>query len=362
MRFDFPIRKVKSSFRRIPVTARIGVVLFGWLLTVSFLHHWLNGDRNYGKVIRMGYMPVITNLASPLLDHATRDANGLRFQALKFTSFAEMAEALRHNEIQAAFMIAPLSIVLRQQGEDVKIVYIGNRHESTLVVKKDIEVNCLSDLAGKTLAVPMRYSGHNLSILKLLEEKGLRSRVRIVEMNPPDMASALAAGSLDAYYVGEPFAAQTLKSGDSKRLFYVEEVCRDFICNLLLVKQDFIENRPDLVERLVQSAARSGIWAAKNVKAAARIASAYWNQPAELIEYALSTPANRVIFDRFTPQTHEIQQMADQMVHFNLIENSNIRGLIEDRFARAANLENIADFESILYPVRSAEPTKSHLF
>ena len=60
----------------------------------------------------MGYMPVITNLASPLLDYATRDGDGVRFRALKFASFAEMAEALRNNQIQAAFMIAPLSIVL----------------------------------------------------------------------------------------------------------------------------------------------------------------------------------------------------------------------------------------------------------
>ena len=115
------------------------------------------------QVVTMGYMPVITNLAAPLLDYASTDnAYPIRFRALKFASFAEMAEALRNNKIQAAFIIAPLSIVLRQQGEDVKVVYIGNRHESTMVVRKDLHAKTLAELSGRTIAVPMRYSGHNL--------------------------------------------------------------------------------------------------------------------------------------------------------------------------------------------------------
>ena len=298
----------------------------------------------------MGYMPVITNLASPLLDYATRNGDGVRFRALKFSSFAEMAEALRNRQIQAAFMIAPLSIVLRQQGEDVKIIYIGNRHESTLVSAKDRSLKGLSDLSGKTIAVPMRYSGHNLSILQLMEERGLAGKINIVEMNPPDMASALASGALDAYYVGEPFAAQTLKSGAASLIHYVEDVWKYFICNLVLVRQDFIENDPEIVQMLVQGAARSGIWARENPHTAARIASEYWNQPFDLVEYALTTPEKRIVYDRFIPKREEMQHMADLMMRFKLIEHNEISGLIEDSFAKAVDLRGITDIASILQP------------
>ena len=298
----------------------------------------------------MGYMPVITNLASPLLDYATRDGDGVRFRALKFSSFAEMAEALRNHQIQAAFMIAPLSIVLRQQGEDVKIIYIGNRHESTLVSAKDRNLKGLNDLSGKTIAVPMRYSGHNLSILKLMEERGLAGKINIVEMNPPDMASALASGALDAYYVGEPFAAQTLRSGDASLIHYVEDVWKYFICNLVLVRQDFIENDPEIVQMLVQGAARSGIWARENPYTAARIVSEYWNQPFDLVAYALTTPEKRIVYDRFIPKREEMQHMADLMMRFKLIEHNEISGLIEDSFAKAVDLRGISDIASILQP------------
>ncbi len=301
----------------------------------------------------MGYMPVITNLAASILDYASKDGDGIRFNALKFASFAEMAEALRNDQIQAAFMIAPLSIVLRQQGEDVKVVYIGNRHESTMVAKKDLNATTLNDLVGKTLAVPMRYSGHNISILQMLEKNGLKGKIKVVEMNPPDMASALASGSLDAYYVGEPFAAQTLKNGDASLLYYVEDVWKHFICNLVLVRQKFIENDPDTVKMLVQGAAWSGLWAKNNCKEAAEIASKYWNQPVELVEYALTTPKNRIVFDRFVPRYEEMQYMADLMVHFKLLKNNDISGLIEDSFAKEVVLENVTDIKSIFEVFRN---------
>ncbi|MCI5132711.1 MAG: hypothetical protein D3904_14640, partial [Candidatus Electrothrix sp. EH2] len=207
----------------------VGSIL--WAVLISGLHWWLNFDHGHQKVVKMGYMPVITNMAAPLLDYVSKKDSDIRFKALKFSSFAEMGEALRNDEIQVAFIIAPLSIVLRQQGVDVKVVYIGNRHESTLVTSKDLHIRNIQELAGKTVAVPMRFSGHNLSLLRLAEEYNMEGEIKIVELNPPDMASALTAGSLDAYYVGEPFAVQTLKNGKSDLLFNVEEVWPSFICN-----------------------------------------------------------------------------------------------------------------------------------
>ncbi len=328
---------------------RAVIIMPLWLILIATSHYQLNMTENTGrKQFTMGYMPVVTNLAAPILDYASREGGGLRFKALKFSSFAEMAESLRNGQIDAAFIIAPLAIELRQQGEDVKIVYIGNRHESTLVARKGLGVNSIYDLIGKTVAVPMRYSGHNLSILQLIEKNGLEGRIKVVEMNPPDMAAALATGSLDAYYVGEPFAATTLKSGDAELVHYVEDVWDGFICNLVLVRQDLIDKDPAAVKALVEGAARSGLWAQKNTEEAAEIASEYWNQSLALIKYAMSTPEDRIRFDKFVPNEEEMQYMANLMQHFGLIESNNISGLIDNSFARDANLQNIEGLESIM--------------
>lgn len=339
--------KISHLLRSYPL--RLFVLALGWLIFITVLHFSINTDREARQMIKLGYMPVITNLAAPLLDYASSENNHLmRFQAIKFASFAEMAEALRNGDIQAAFIIAPLSIVLRQQGEDVKVVYIGNRHESTMVARKELQVKAIQDLSGKTIAVPMRYSGHNLGLLRLIADAGLEDKIRVVEMNPPDMASALASGSLDAYFVGEPFAAQTLKAGVADRLFYVEEFWPNFICNLLLVKEQFIQKDPSAVKRLVEGAVRSGLWAQQHPDQAAQIASRYWGQPKDLVAYALNTPDKRIVFNRFIPDQAEMQQIADLMVRFGLIQKNNTEGLVDSQFAQQADQTGVTDLASIL--------------
>lgn len=335
---------------RIPVPAKLGCIIFAWLVLISFLHYRLNHWSSDRPVVRMGYMPVVTNLAAPILDRVSRQATGIHFEAIKFASFAEMAEALRNDNIQAAFIIAPLAIVLRQQGADVKVVAIGNRHESTLVAKKSLRAKCLEDLAGHTVAVPMRYSGHNLWLMKQIEEKKLRGKLRVVEMNPPDMASALTSGALDAYFVGEPFAAQTVFSGDADVVAYAESQWPKFICNLVLVKNSWIEAHPSVAQKLVEAAARSGVWAGRHPDEAAHIASQYWNQSIELVQHALTVPQGRIVYDQFLPKTAELQLMADLMVHFGLIKDADISGLVEDRFARSVSIDGIHGLESVLPP------------
>ncbi|MFC1836843.1 ABC transporter substrate-binding protein [Thermodesulfobacteriota bacterium] len=354
------ISEFVRQFTGLSVGWLVTIIAVTWLVFISLAHVWVNFERHDRIVIRMGYMPVVTNLAAPLLDYATKDGSGVRFESLKFGSFAEMGQALRSDEIQAAFIIAPLSIVLHQQGAGVRVVYIGNRHESTLVYRKDLKVKDFSDLAGKSIAVPMRYSGHNISARQLAEKYGLTgSRLNIVEMNPPDMASALATGALDAYYVGEPFAAQTVRSGHSKILYRVGEVWKNFICNLVLVKREFIDKHPEQVQMLVQGAARSGLWAREHPKEAAEIAAKYWNQPQALVEYALQTPANRIVYDRFVPKEAEIQYLADQMKRFGLLKENSIKGLVDDTFAKRADLEDVTDFTSILHPPHKSNDSGS---
>ena len=163
---------------------RIGVIAFLWLLLVTWSHMVLNKECGFRNRVIMGYMPVVSNLAAPLADFATK-GDDLHFEALKFSSFSEMGEAFRSGHIQAAFMIAPLALMLFDQGVPLKIVYIGNRHESTMVVRASARYDSASDLIGKTIAVPLRYSGHYLALKRYLREHGLTpSDVRIIEVPP----------------------------------------------------------------------------------------------------------------------------------------------------------------------------------
>jgi NitT/TauT family transport system substrate-binding protein len=327
---------------------RLSLLALAWLLLISGLHYRLNIYEPTRKIVQLGYMPVVTNMAAPLLDQASKEGTGIRFKAMKFSSFAEMGEALRNDQIQAAFIIAPLSIVLKQQGVDVRVIAIGNRHESSMVTRKDLGIKRLEELVGRTVAVPMRYSGHNLLLLRELRKRGLEGQVKIVEMNPPDMAAAMAAKTLDAYFVGEPFPAKTLKQGESDLLFHVEDVWPGFICNLVITKKSLIDREPKTVQRLVHGIARAGAWAGAHQDEAAEIAARYWNQNPELVKFVLHNPKDRVVFDRYQPRQVEMQELADLMADFGLSQSREISNLIDDSFARSAATTGVEKLTDII--------------
>lgn len=335
---------------------RLGLVALAWLVSIGALHRWRNGEHERVRVVRMGHMPVLTNLSCPILDAASRDAD-VRLSALKFSSFAEMGEAFRNGSIDAAFIIAPLPLVLRSQGVPAKIVYIGNRHESTLVARKELGVarGQFRLLAGRTIAVPLRFSGHALALRRLLRANGMEeSALRIVEMPPPDMAAALQNGSLDGYFVGEPFAARSVKAGLANVVEYVEDGWPGFMCNLMIVHDDLLAREPDLARRLVHGAVRASAWASQNRGEAVAIASRVWGHPAELLSYALDTPPGRVVFDRGVPKEGEVRELFDEMVKAGLIDAAKagvVKDVVDGSLAASATFEGLSpDVRSVLPP------------
>jgi len=325
------------------------ILALSWLAGISLLHYELNVEKSGRARVLMGYMPVITNLAAPVVDAATRERE-VRFEAVKFASFAEMAESFRAGSLQVGFIIAPLAIEMYRQGTPLKVVYIGNRHESTLVAPKDSPARSLVDLVGKTVAVPIRYSGHLLAIRRILRHRGLRpDAVSTVEIQPPDMPAALASGGIDGYFVGEPFASTALFTGTGKRLLDVESVWPRFICNLMIVREDLLRERPRWVRMLVTASVRSGFWARGHPEEAVELVARYWNQSPDLVRYTFTHPPGRFRFDLYTPSVEELQEVAREMRlagFFN--EELDLRGMVEDRFAREVETGPVESLGDVL--------------
>ena len=103
-----------------------------------------------------------------------------------------------------------MAMALREQGVPIKIVYLGHRDGSAVMVHKDSNIHPCIDLRGKRIAVPNRYSNQRLLIFRALKQAGMTvNDIELVEMPPPDMPAALYAQAVDAMTSGEPFMGQT---------------------------------------------------------------------------------------------------------------------------------------------------------
>jgi NitT/TauT family transport system substrate-binding protein len=67
-----------------------------------------------------------------------------------FQGFPEIKEALISNTMQAGFIVAPLAIALKAQGVPIRIVYLGHRYGSAVVVHQDGPIRTVADLRGKS--------------------------------------------------------------------------------------------------------------------------------------------------------------------------------------------------------------------
>lgn len=262
-----------------------------------------------------------------------------------FQGFPEIKEALISNQMQAAFMVAPMAIALRAQGVPIRIVYLGHRYGSAVVVQKHGPVKQFADLKGRTIAIPSRFSDERLIIFKALGENGMSANdLRMVEMAPPDVAGALAAGAIDAFSMGEPYPSQAEMAGFGRILFHAREYWPDYISCVLVVREDVIEKKPEAVQVLVDGIARSGLWLENPSKRRARrehaadfVGRFYFRQDPRLLKWALTNPIDRVQYQPLTPLRGDFELIVKLMRETGVLDRDiAFEEYVDARFAEGA--------------------------
>lgn len=315
---------------RSPITRwLVGIVAFIAVLAVLRFKPWQYRSTNEmasgtseqtRQELKVGYLPVTCHLTCPVTDFATRTSTANRFESLRFTDFPTVVESVKGGRLDATFMIAPLAMKLREQGVPVKIVYLGHRDGSTVIVRKDLPAESLRDLRGKIFAIPSKYSNQYLVISKLMENQGVRpDEIRFVELPPPDMPGALAAQAIDAYFIGEPHAAKAELDGSGRVLYHAKDIWPRFISCVLVVTEKLIRERPEVVRDLVRGIAESGEWADGHRLEAAKVVAPYFRQDEKLIRYVLTQPPDRVSYRMLTPTDEDLQQINDMAVKAGII-------------------------------------------
>jgi NitT/TauT family transport system substrate-binding protein len=326
---------MRSPWLRWGVGAVLAVVALGVLRAKPWRRGSQAAEQKASReTLAVGFLPVTCHLTCPVTDYATRTSASTRFESQRFTDFPTVVETLKSGRLDATFMIAPLAMKLREQGVPVKITYLGHRDGSTVMVRKDLAAKSLKDLEGRTIAIPSKYSNQNLVIRKLMKDEGVdASKIRFVELPPPDMPGALATKAIDAYFVGEPHAARAELDGSGRVMYHAKDIWPRFISCVLVVTEKLIDTRPAVVKDLVRGIAESGEWAETHREEAAKVVSPFFRQDEKLVRYVLTQPPDRVSYRMLTPGDDEMQRIADMGLEAGILERPlDVRGLVDRRF------------------------------
>lgn len=335
--------------------------LVAWIVAISSAHAALNVNwkvlandwiAKEKRRLNVAYIPVTCHLACPVTDYISSfSQQGELFIPRMFQGFPEIKEALISDKMQAAFIVAPMAIALKAQGVPIRIVYLGHRYGSAVVVHKDGGVKTFADLKGKTIAIPSRFSDERLIVFRVLKKFGMKpSDLKIVEMAPPDVAGALAARAIDAFSMGEPYPSQAELGGFGRVLFHAREHWPDYMSCVLVVRQDVIDSRPDAVQLLVDGVARSGLWLERGKTerehAADFVGRFYFNQDPRILRWALTNPLDRVMYTPLSPRKPDFDLVRDLMIETGVLDRRiEFEEYVDTRFAEGAKIQTAWKYE-----------------
>ena len=310
-----------------------------WLALITTMHGSLNlkwfapkvaSTTKAGGKFRIGFLPVTCHLTCPVTDFINQQVEGQSsFDPVRFSGWPELKEAFLSGYTPATFILAPMAMALREQGVPLKIVYLGHRDGTALMVHKESQIYRFEDLRGKRIAVPNRYSNQRLLIFRALKQAGMTIKdVELVEMPPPDMPAALYSKAVDAVTSGEPFMGQTEIDGYGRVLYLTKDVWPNFISCVLAVREDFIKDDRETVQRLVDGIASSGKWLDQTMDhrmdAAKFVAKNYYNQHPRLLEFVLSKPPDRVKYTNLALRKADFEEIEALALEAGVIQKDVI--------------------------------------
>ena len=224
-----------------------------------------------------------------------------------------------------AFILAPMAMSLVQRGVPIRIVYLGHRDGTAMMVAADSAARDLVDLRGERILVPSRYSNQYLWLARLLEERGMTfDDVEVRECPPPDMPAMLESRRCAAYIVGEPFAARTEFAGTGRVLYLTKDEWPDFISCVVVAREELIAANRALVQELVDGIAGSGLWLDQapehRVQAAQVAGKYYYRQDPKLLQFVLEKPPDRVRYTDLAPLRADFDEIMQLALRVGVLE------------------------------------------
>ena len=237
-----------------------------------------------GKTIKIAYLPITHSLAVLAEADELQEKDGIKIELIKYGSWPELLDALNSGKVDGASVLIELAMKSKQEGVGIKAVALGHKDGNVLIVSNKIKD--VSDLKGKTFAIPHRQSSHNILLNDALAKGKLtEDEINVTELAPTEMPSALASGTIDGYCVAEPFGAMGVSLGVGKVLYSSEELWEDSLCCGLVLTDAFIEAHPDEAKSFVQSYKATG--AGLDEEKAKKVAKEYLNQKDEVLDISL---------------------------------------------------------------------------
>lgn len=309
---------MKKKLVQIVVGTAVIVLLAGGFL-VHNKRSEVQAIEDNRPVVTIAYLPTTHSLA--LLEQAKlqQDNPDYKMELVKYGTWPDLTDALNAGKVDGAVELTELGMQANANGIDLQAVALGHRDGNIVVTAKNI--GSVSDLKGKTFAIPSKLSSHNLLLNQMLQENGISlNDVNIVELSPSEMPFALVSGQIAGYCVAEPFGAKAIHADVANVLYESGELWENSICCALVFRTSFLENNADIADKVIKDYKEAGAFLEENQEEAVKTGEEYLSVEKEVLSVSLQWIS---FMDLNITQT-AYEDLCDKLVQDEIMEKTPI--------------------------------------
>src|ERR671911_787432 len=245
-----------------------------------------NGLNSQSRTLRIGYFPNLNHAQAViglqqdgdfqkiLNTNSNNTTKGVRVESFVFNAGLSAIEALFGGQIDVAY-VGPNPAIngyLASSGQGLKIISGAASGGASFVVRNDSGINSVNDLGGKKFASPQLGNTQDVALRKYLVDKGYNTadnggNVTIVPVTPADILTLMLKKDIDGAWVPEPWATRLVKEANGKIFVDERELWPPdgkFVTANIIARTDYLNENPDIIERLLQAHINKTIWINEN--------------------------------------------------------------------------------------------------
>lgn len=296
----------------------------------------LASEQEKAAALKIAYLPITDHLVLPLTHlQQVQQSEGQPIEIMRCGSWPALVDSLEE-KADGALILAPLAIKLFEEGLPIRSIMAAHRNGSGLVLKKGLD--SIDDVAGHTIAVPDTVSTHSVLLYKALQRAGIPyDAVEVRSAPPPLMPYFLQRGTIDGFISADPFPEVALSLGAGRLEFLSKDLIPNHMCCVLVMREEVLENEPDKVIQLVRSFVQAGKKINEDPARAARDVSPFFGVAPNILNHVLTTPPDRITYDRLELFADEFYDFGNAMVEMGLLtEQPDVEGLLDSSYYKEA--------------------------
>ena len=238
------------------------------------------------RTLRIGYFPNLNHAQAviglqqggdfqKILSANANDTNkDVSIEPFVFSAGPSAIEALFGGQIDVAY-VGPNPAIngyLASDGQGLRIISGATSGGASFVVRNDSGINSVKDLGGKKYASPQLGNTQDVALRKFLSDNGFKTiqqggNVTVVPVAPADILTLMLKKDIDGAWVPEPWATRLVKEANGKILVDERELWPPdgkFVTANIIARTDYLNENPDIIERLLQAHVDETIWINEN--------------------------------------------------------------------------------------------------